>query len=123
MRLRAAVLSVAALGALTAGAAGCGDSPAPVAGDAVAPTIAASTGPAARACADVWAAGNTLPGRYAGCLLDGHLVSADHQSCSSGQVLVTYDNAFYAVTGGPVQHVKDLSHSPVYKKIIRACNG
>jgi len=122
MHVRGAVLAVLIAGAL-GGVAGCGnDSGGTSAADDVASpvaTVAASALP----CRTVWTADHKLPDNYTGCLLDGHMIEADRHSCSSGQVLVTYRNAFYAVTGGPVQHVPNLSHSAVYKKMIRACNG
>ncbi|MGL5808734.1 MAG: hypothetical protein ACRCYQ_02175 [Nocardioides sp.] len=104
------------------GLAGCGDSEA---GDAVArdttqerpvadgpsPSDPADT-PAEDvdtgswpSCERIWVAGNRLPQEYAGCLDDRTPIPADLVNCSQGGLLVTYDDRFYALTGGPVNQV------------------
>jgi len=124
MLVRSAIVSVTALGA--AGVlAGCGTTTSPsavAASQSPVATAAASHAPA-RQCSAVWVEGHRLPQAYPGCLRDGHLVGARRHSCSSGQVLVTYSDAFYAVTGGPVNRVPDLKDTKLYKKMMRACNG
>lgn len=124
MLVRSAIVSMTALGA-AAVLAGCGTTATPTATAAPQSPVptAAAAHTRARQCSDVWVENHKLPQAYPGCLRDGHLVAAQRHSCSSGQVLVTYSKAFYAVTGGPVNRVPHLKHTKLYKKMMRACNG
>ena len=138
MMVRSAVVSRASRGAALAAAlaaalgasavlAGCGTTtPASTTQAAQTPVPTAAAGrthaPASE-CSAVWVEGHKLPQAYPGCLRNGHLIAAQRHSCSSGQVLVTYSGAFYAVTGGPVNRVPGLAHTKLYKKMMRACNG
>ena len=106
------------------GLAGCGDSSS--SDDVTAAStgaVAATPGDPLPQCGDVWVAKAKLPKGYAGCVKGGVTVEAKAQHCSSGQTLVTYADAFYAVTGGPVQHVPHLSDRPIYKRITHTCGG
>jgi hypothetical protein len=104
--------------------AACGGSDPETAGDTASgattsdPAGAASGEPA---CADIWVDGQELPRRYAGCTEDGETVKADKTSCSSGQVLVTYGDRFYAVLGGPVNETDGLSDDKDYRQAERSC--
>ncbi len=130
------------LGGLLLGATACGSdgaaddaasasSPAVSSAAASSPTAstAAAASPAASAaapqpCSEVWAADRTLPKTYTGCLDGGDLVPADAFECSSGQVLVTYLDRYYAVLGGPVNDVgAPLDASRQYQSAWRSCTA
>lgn len=72
-------------------------------------------------CAEVWVAEATLPQGYKGCLDGDTAVKADRQMCSSGQVLVTYDELFYAVVGGPVNETEGLAQDSHYRSAKQSC--
>jgi hypothetical protein len=74
-------------------------------------------------CSDIWVADAQLPSDYQGCEEDGQAVKPDRQSCSSGQKIVTYDDRFYAVMGGPVQETDGLASDPDFKRTMRVCQG
>ena len=75
-------------------------------------------------CTDVWQAGEAVPKRYQGCVADGAVVKAERQRCSSGQVLVTFEDAYYGVEGGPVNEESGgLDSSDSYRDARRACLG
>lgn len=74
------------------------------------------------ACDEVWVDGAEIPGRYKGCLGDEGPVKADKFLCSSGQVLVTYGEHFYGVTGGPVNEVEGgLADDKTYAGAKQSC--
>lgn len=106
--------------------AGCGDDADDVAKD---PADSAGSPSASRpvpagmpACQDVWKAGSTIPARYRGCVDGDTVVQAARRPCESGQVLVTYADAFYGVLGGPVNPVPGgLAKSPRYRQAKLAC--
>lgn len=110
--------------------AGCGNGSDDVAKDPVA--SASSTSPAASpsssapadlpACGSIWKAGSTIPHGYQGCLQGGKVVKAQKQPCESGQVIVTFEDKFYGVKGGPVNPVPSgLAKSPKYQAAKRSC--
>lgn len=108
---------------------GCGDGSGDVAKDPVAtvsttspasPTTSAA--PDLPSCASIWKAGSKIPHGYHGCLDGADVVKAQKQSCDSGQVLVTFDDRFYGVEGGPVNPVPAaLAKSPKYQAAKRSC--
>lgn len=74
------------------------------------------------ACDEVWVDGAEIPGRYKGCLGDEGPVKADKFLCSSGQVLVSYGDRFYGVTGGPVNEVEGrLADDKTYAGAKQSC--
>ncbi|MEQ6903557.1 hypothetical protein [Nocardioides sp. YIM 152588] len=74
-------------------------------------------------CAEIWQEGGSVPSPYKGCFdEESGDVRADRQKCSSGQVLVTFDNAYYGVEGGPVNPRPDgLDNDKDYQQAKRAC--
>lgn len=75
-------------------------------------------------CAQVWQVGSTLPKGYAGCAEAGVLVAPDGLGCSSGQVLVRYDERLWAVRGGAIAGGDTpLQDSKEYRKIVSTCRG
>ena len=72
-------------------------------------------------CEEVWVAEGTLPKGYKGCLDGGTAVKADKQACSSGQVLVVYDDRYYAVVGGPVNETDGLAEDSKYRSAKQSC--
>lgn len=106
---------------------GCGDDSDDVANDPAgsagsAPSSSHSAAGAMPACGDVWKAGSTIPTRYRGCVDKGTVVKAAKMECASGQVLVTYGDAFYGVLGGPVNPVPGgLKASAKYRHAKLAC--
>lgn len=73
------------------------------------------------ACAEVWVADSDLARGYRGCVEAGTAVPAEKQTCSSGQVLVTHDDRFYAVLGGPVNETDGLAEDADYGRARAAC--
>src|SRR5215203_3896110 len=117
-RLRSAAALLAAT-ALACGLAGCGEDDG---GGSTASGSTPSPSGTAIACAEVWG-GETLPDPYEGCTDDGTLVSPERMECSSGQVIVTYGERYYAVPGGPVNDVGSLSDSKQYRQAMRQCTA
>jgi len=74
-------------------------------------------------CSDVWVADKRLPTSYKGCETDGQAVKPDRRMCSSGQTIVTYDNRFYAVLGGPVQETESLRTDKDFRRTLAVCQG
>lgn len=75
-------------------------------------------------CAQVWQVGSTLPKGYDGCAEAGLLVAPDGLGCSSGQVLVRYDQRLWAVRGGAIAGGDTpLQDSEEYRKIVSTCRG
>lgn len=110
--------------------AGCGNGSGDVAKDPVA--TASSSSPAAAAsssapadlpaCGSIWKAGSKIPHDYQGCLDGATVVKPHKEPCASGQVIVTYDDKFYGVKGGPVNYVPaGLAKSPKYQAAKRSC--
>ncbi|WP_148572699.1 hypothetical protein [Nocardioides caldifontis] len=118
-RLRTATALLAAPLLLVALAA-CGEDEGDGA-DGASETTESPTG-AAASCEEVWG-GEKLPDPYEGCTEDGTVVAAVTQECSSGQVIVTYDDRYYAVPGGPVNDVGSLAESKQYHKALRQCTA
>lgn len=97
----------------------CGGSSSGQESNASSPSSASPSGPS---CSAVWS-GDTLPQRYQGCVADSGFVRAARQSCSSGQVIVTFDNRYYAVPGGPINDVGSLEGSAQYRQAVRRCRA
>jgi len=75
-------------------------------------------------CATVWKGGARLPAAYPGCAESGTAVPAHRIDCSSGQVVVTYAEHFFAVPGGLIKHTsRELKNSPTYAAAIATCRG
>lgn len=120
---------------LLLGIAACGSESSPDAADepssASTPTPSAVTSEAAAvpdgapACADVWSTDATLPRGYDGCVdSDGTYVPRDALGCSSGQVLVQYDDTFFAVVGGTVRRGSSpLADDRDYRAAVRSCRA
>jgi hypothetical protein len=124
LRAQLPVLLLAAL-CLTA----CG-SDEPEAHDAVVnDDAAASTGqsmpPGTPDCATIWQDGESIPRAYAGCADgDQQYVKRDALPCSSGQVIVTFDDQFYGVAGGTVHEAKSpLEHDREYRAAVLRCRA
>jgi hypothetical protein len=99
---------------------GCGDDSG---GGTATSETTASAAPSGPDCTEIWS-GETLPKKYDGCVRDSELVEPEKRSCSSGQVIITYDDRYYAVPGGPVNDVgQPLEDSEQYRKAIRHCGG
>jgi len=128
-RLRTTMLLAATAALAATGLAGCGEEDAAPAAE---PTAAASTStspsastkaaPEPEDCQDVWG-GRKLPRSYPGCLRNGELVKAAKLFCSSGQVIVTFDDRYYAVPGGPVNDVGTLKKSKQFQQASRSCSA
>lgn len=109
--------------------AGCGDDEPTTASDPSAGPEESSTPtegetadlPDWPSCAEVWVDGADLAQGYKGCLDGGAAVKADRQACSSGQVLVTYDDRFYAVLGGPVNETDGLAQDSHFRSAKQSC--
>jgi hypothetical protein len=117
---------------LALGLAGCGDSPA--ATDGVDGASSPSTsGPAGREtappgtpdCEDVWQDGERLPRSYRGCVdASGEYVVRDGLSCSSGQLMVRYDDRYYGVLAGTVHEAAEpLDQDRDYRTAVRSCRA
>ena len=118
-RLRTAAVLLAAT-ALVSTLTGCGED-----GDGGGSSASSSTPSptgSAVACEDVWG-GEMLPDPYEGCSEDGEVVRPERMECSSGQVIVTYGDRYYAVPGGPVNDVGPLSDSKQYRQAVRRCTA
>jgi hypothetical protein len=105
--------------------AGCGDDSSDTGADGGTPSgsESPSTTPEGPECSEVWS-GDTLPKNYDGCVRDSEMVAADKRSCASGQVVVTFDDRYYAVLGGPVNDVgAPLEESDQYRRAMRSCGG
>ena len=106
--------------------AGCGDDSADEAADDSGPSSGSaspSATPDGPECSEVWS-GESLPKDYDGCVRDSEIVEPDKRSCASGQVIVTFDDRYYAVLGGPVNDVgAPLEDSAQYRRASRSCGG
>lgn len=114
--------------------AGCGGDEGSTATDPSAPTgsgasASGSSTPSAPAadgpdCAEVWVAGEQLPGGYQECWSDGQRVKADGRYCEFGKPLITYDDRFWAVPGGRIGEAEGgLLQDAAYKDALRKCGG
>lgn len=127
LALGAPVLSVVLL-------AGCGSDPDPTAEDPAgstspddtpsSPTEAADGDGDWPECSRVWRDDATIPEDYVGCLDGGDVVEADGLECSSGQFILTHDDRFWAVAGGPVAGTDGpLLDDPKYQAVLESCRG
>lgn len=98
------------------------DDPGPGSSSAPVSPSESDTGPVLPDCADVWVDGATLPGRYAGCEVDGVRVKATRRFCEFGRPLITYDDRFYAVTTGLI-HGTDgpLKQDQGFQRAMSSC--
>ena len=74
-------------------------------------------------CDDIWVAGQTLPDDYDTCTVDGDVGSQDVVPCDDGSKLVTFNDAFYAVTGGEIREPAEapLQDTDSYGDAYSAC--
>lgn len=119
MRPRARVLAAVGMAAAVVLLSSCGEDSSTTAGDESSSSATSDSG--WPDCSAVWVDGGTVPKGYEGCVADGDEVKADRQQCSSGQVLVTYDDRYYGVVGGPVNVTESLKTDSGYKGARRAC--
>jgi hypothetical protein len=119
-RLRTAAVILAAT-ALLPGLAACGEDDGD-GGSSTAGSPTATPSGTAVACEEVWG-GETLPDPYDGCTEGGEVVEPERMECSSGQVIVTFGDRYYAVPGGPVNDVGTLADSQQYRKAMRQCTA
>ena len=74
------------------------------------------------ACAELWTDGGTLPEDYRGCTDENDEVTAPVTlTCADGDVLVTYDDRFFAAPGGEITEV--AVDSAAYERAFKACSG
>src|SRR4051812_6550489 len=107
MRPGTGVLAAVRMAAVLLLMSSCGDDSSSTADDPSTGTSSSASDSGWPSCSDVWVDGGTIPKTYQGCVDDdGTEVKADKQSCSSGQVLVTYDDTYYGVLGGPVNQTE-----------------
>lgn len=105
------------------------DSSAPTSSAPSEPSETSSPGEAipadAPACADVWTDGAKLPRVYAGCIEQDEFIARDVLECSSGQRLVRFDDAYYAVLGGTIVAAQKspLKKDGDYRDVIVACRA
>ena len=123
MRPRAGVLAAVGMAAGLLLMSSCGEDSSSTADDTSSDaSTSASSDSGWPGCSDVWVDGGTIPKGYEGCVADdGTEVKADKQTCSSGQVLVTYDDSGYGVVGGPVNLTDSLKTDSGYKGARQAC--
>lgn len=119
MRPRTRVLAAVGVAAVALLLSSCGEDSSTTADDTS--SSAQTSGSGWPDCSTVWVDGGTVPKGYQGCVADGTEVKADRQQCSSGQVLVTYDDRYYGVVGGPVNVTESLKTDSGYKGARRAC--
>lgn len=75
-------------------------------------------------CASAWREGATIPEDYVGCLDGGEVVEADGLECSSGQFILTHEDRFWAVAGGPVAGTDGpLLDDAKYQSVLESCRG
>jgi len=132
---RAGSLGLAALVAGLVLLAGCGNAGTPAANaKPKSPTPAASSSSPATPstapkpkplprCSDIWVADKRLPGGYHGCAPAGPLPNADQYYCESGQVLVTFQNHFFAARTGRIFHSDDVRHDSRWHQKLTTCRG
>lgn len=78
----------------------------------------------APACGDIWTEGAKLPRMYDGCVAGETYVKRDVIECSSGQRVVRFDDAYYAVLGGPVQAASpSLAENGDYQEFLVGCRA
>ena len=122
MRPRTRVLAAVGMAAGLLLMSSCGEDSSSTADDPSTASSSPTSDSGWPACSDVWVDGGTIPKSYKGCVGDdGTEVKADKQTCSSGQVLVTYDDSFYGVVGGPVNQADSLKTDSGYKGARTAC--
>lgn len=101
----------------TATASGSGAGPTST---APAPTSSSAAAPWP-SCAEVWVADAEFPQKYPGCVEGDDRVRAEKMYCSSGQVIVTYADRFYAVQGKHVNETAGLSGDASYSRAKKSC--
>ena len=136
-RTSSSVLGLAALVAAAGLLAGCGDTSEPTTAKTTTtasptPTLtpaassSATPTPAPKPlprCSSVWVADKRLPGGYHGCSPAGAWKASDRYYCESGQVLVTFQNHFYAARTGRIFHDDDVRHDATFHHKLDTCRG
>ena len=74
-------------------------------------------------CSELWTAGATLPDPYEGCEDESGFVEPESYNCSSGQVIVTFADRYYAALGGPVNDGGTLSTSEEFEEVLAECGA
>lgn len=84
-----------------------------------------SSAPAAPACDDVWAVGQTLPADYATCATGSAVGPQDVTECLDGSRLIVFDDALWATTGGTIiePDVSPLQDTEAYGAAYGECTG
>lgn len=123
-----ALLGTAACGSEEAAEPEAGGSASEAPSETPDPTDASPTGAAPEgspACADLWEDGNKLPRTYKGCADDaGALAQREGIRCSSGQVMVTFEDRYYGVLGGTIKGTDGpLEDDRDYRSSIRSCRA
>jgi len=75
-------------------------------------------------CDEVWVAGETLPGDYDGCVIEGNQVKVfSPGSCPSGAEYASYQDTFYAVPGETIEESAsgDIFSDPEFTKFTESC--
>ncbi|MGN0062670.1 MAG: hypothetical protein ACI379_00390 [Nocardioides sp.] len=76
------------------------------------------------ACDEVWVEGADLPRAYEGCESADGPVEPEVVQCSSGQRIVLYADAYWAVRGHLIKHAPDgLKDDPGYADTMQSCRA
>lgn len=110
---------------LLAGCNGKSDGDSKDGGDKDGPTTSATPKPTGPPCADVWKAGATLAPDYKSCVLDGAAAPQEVYKCQDGTLLVAFNDAMYAVTGGKIlqPEIQPFQDTPEYGEAYSGCTG
>lgn len=128
-KLASIAAAVALLSAL--GACGSDDSTKTPVADPGASTPVASATPTESAipagtpaCDEVWQEGETLPKAYRDCVsAEETLVTPERIKCSSGQVILTHADMFWAVAKGEIHRADNLNSDKGFQKAMSTCRG
>jgi len=96
-----------------------------VASDSPSPSAGESMPPGTPDCSTVWQDGATIPRGYKGCADEGQAyVRLDGLSCSSGQLIIRFDDQFYGVAGGEVHEATaPLDRDREYRAAVLRCRA
>jgi hypothetical protein len=74
-------------------------------------------------CGEIWVGDATLPEPYDGCFDGTSDVAGERLRCSSGQVIVTYADLFWAVPGARISETEGLDADPAFAAAKRTCQA